>query len=149
MLDLPVLLCVPQYDPAGPRVGAVLHSAQPKTPLARCRAKLLVHAGHAAVGEVGWQHTRTFTAVGDTVNTAARLQELCKGYGVRLVASEQVLQGAKMDTSRLARHTISVRGRTEDLVIYAVASPSELRSACERIAARHPVSPAPSPAARN
>ena len=85
-----------------------------------------IHAGPAAVGEVGWQETRTFTAVGDTVNTAARLQELCKGYGVRLVVSEQVLQGAKVDALRLARHTISVRGRTEDLVIYAVASPSEL-----------------------
>jgi hypothetical protein len=43
------------------------------------------------------------------------------------VISQQVLQGAKVDASRLARHTISVRGRTADLVIYAVASPSELK----------------------
>jgi len=81
-----------------------------------------IHAGRAAVGEVGWQQTRTFTAIGDAVNTAARLQELCKSYGVRLVVSQRVLQGAGVDTSHLAKYTVAVRGRAEDLVIYAIAS---------------------------
>jgi adenylate cyclase len=85
-----------------------------------------LHAGSAAVGEVGWRETRTFSAVGDTVNTAARLQELCKEFGVRLVVSEQVLRGARVDPGALPRHEVDVRGRTDALVVYAVRTPSAL-----------------------
>ncbi|HWI80028.1 MAG TPA: hypothetical protein VNS31_12570, partial [Ramlibacter sp.] len=60
------------------------------------------------------------------VNTAARLQELCKSYGVRLVVSERVLRGAGVDASKFAQHTVTIRGRTEDLVIYAIASPAAI-----------------------
>ena len=84
-----------------------------------------LHVGPAAVGEVGWRETRTFSAVGDTVNTAARLQELCKAYGVRLVASEDVVQGAGLRLERSLRREVDVRGRTEPLGVYAIASPSE------------------------
>lgn len=85
-----------------------------------------IHAGRAAVGEVGWQETRTFTAVGDAVNTAARLQELCKAYDVRLVASQQVLQSAGIDVSGLTRQTLPIRGRSEGVGVYAIASPAAL-----------------------
>lgn len=85
-----------------------------------------IHAGRAAVGEVGWQETRTFTAVGDAVNTAARLQELCKAYDVRLVASQQVLQSARIDVSGLTRQTLPIRGRSEGVGVYAIASPAAL-----------------------
>jgi len=85
-----------------------------------------IHAGRAAVGEVGWNQTRTFTAIGDAVNIAARLQELCKSFSVRLVVSERVLQGAAVATANLARHTVAVRGRAEDLVVYAIGSPSDI-----------------------
>jgi adenylate cyclase len=85
-----------------------------------------IHAGRAVVGEVGWEDIRTLTAVGDPVNTAARLQELCKTYGVRLIVSEKVLNGAGVNAQSLARHTITVRGRSDHLAIYAVPSPALL-----------------------
>ncbi len=85
-----------------------------------------IHAGRAAVGEVGWEETLTLTAVGDAVNTAARLQNLCKDYGVRLVVSHEVVHGAGVDVSSFTGHSITVRGRSDDLVIYAVASPAML-----------------------
>jgi adenylate cyclase len=79
-----------------------------------------LHAGPAVVGEVGWRETRTVSAVGDTVNTAARLQELTKAYGVRLVLSEVVAEGAGLDVSRLEAHQIEVRGRQAPLAVYAL-----------------------------
>lgn len=85
-----------------------------------------IDAGCAAVGEVGYQETRTFTAVGDPVNTASRLQELCKQFGVRLVMSERVAIGAGLDTSALVAHTIEVRGRSSRVRIYAIPSPGTL-----------------------
>jgi adenylate cyclase len=88
-----------------------------------------IHAGPAAVGEVGWRETRTFSAVGDAVNIAARLQELTKAYGVRLVVSEQVLRTAGLDTAGLQRDEVTVRGRGDALVVYAIPSPAALPAA--------------------
>jgi adenylate cyclase len=88
-----------------------------------------IHAGPAAVGEVGWRETRTFSAVGDAVNVAARLQQLTKAYGVRLVVSEQVLRAARLDTAGLQRDEVTVRGRGDALVVYAIPSPAALPAA--------------------
>ena len=83
----------------------------------------------AAVGEVGWNQTgEPLTAIGDAVNTAGdpAAGTVTSSTAVRLVVSERVLQGAGVDTTHLARHTVAVRGRAEDLAIYAIASPGDM-----------------------
>jgi adenylate cyclase len=81
-----------------------------------------LNAGPAVIGEVGWRDTRTVSAVGDTVNTAARLQELTKTYAVRLVLAESVAVGAGLAVGPLPVHEIEVRGRRAPLVVYAVTA---------------------------
>ena len=85
-----------------------------------------LHAGRVALGEVGWRDTRTFTAVGDAVNTAARLQELCKEFGVRLVASDTVLHAAGAQAHQAAAHVLPLRGRGATLAVQAIRSASDL-----------------------
>jgi adenylate cyclase len=80
-----------------------------------------LHAGPAVVGEVGWRETRTTSAVGDTVNTAARLQELTKAYRVRIVVSEAVARAAALQLENCVAHEIEVRGRQAPLTVYALA----------------------------
>jgi len=81
-----------------------------------------LHAGRAAVGSVGYQDTRTLSAVGDAVNTASRLQELTKTRAAHLVLSEPVARGAGLDVGQLAAEDVSIRGRASLLRIYAVPS---------------------------
>ena len=81
-----------------------------------------LHAGPAVVGEVGYRDTRTISAVGDTVNIAARLQELTKSYGVRVVLSEVVAAGAVLDLAGERVHEIEVRGRQAPLAVYALSA---------------------------
>jgi len=81
-----------------------------------------LNAGPAVIGEVGWRDTRTVSAVGDTVNTAARLQELTKAYGVRLVLADAVATGAGLAADTLPAREIEVRGRQAPLLVYAVAA---------------------------
>jgi adenylate cyclase len=83
------------------------------------------------IGDVGWRDTRTISAVGDTVNTAARLQELTKTYGVRLVLADAVAAGAGLPVDKLSANEIEVRGRRAPLTVYAVATAAALPAARE------------------
>ncbi|HMA08734.1 MAG TPA: adenylate/guanylate cyclase domain-containing protein, partial [Ramlibacter sp.] len=81
-----------------------------------------IHAGVAVVGSVGYRETRTLSAVGDAVNTASRLQELTKEFGVNLVLSERVAREAGLDTAAWPAHRITLRGRATELTVYAVSA---------------------------
>lgn len=51
-----------------------------------------LHAGQAVVGNVGAPHRREFTAIGDTVNVASRLQSLTREHGTSILVSEAVVE---------------------------------------------------------
>jgi adenylate cyclase len=70
-----------------------------------------VHTGVAYVGVVGEGDARDFTALGDPVNTAARLASEA-GSGEILVSSAAAAAGG-LGTDRLERRTLSLRGRDE------------------------------------
>lgn len=85
-----------------------------------------VHCGEAIVGTMGPPASPNLSAVGDNINIAARLEAMCKTYGVSLVVSEQVALRAGVDLSRFDLHDISVRGRGETVSAYAIPDPSQI-----------------------
>ena len=56
-----------------------------------------LHAGPTIVGEMGYERATQLTAIGDTVNTASRLETLTKEFGVELVVSQELLDQAGTD----------------------------------------------------
>lgn len=81
-----------------------------------------LHAGFAILGEIGDRlHGKAvFTAIGDPVNVAARLQGLTKGLGVEAVVSEAVFEAAGV-TPDLPRQEVAISGREEKLWVRPMA----------------------------
>ena len=85
-----------------------------------------VHAGVAIVGTMGPPQAPIYSAIGDMVNTAARLENMTKAFACSLVVSEIVLKEAGAEPGNAARHQVRVRGKTERLAVYAVSDPRAL-----------------------
>ena len=85
-----------------------------------------IHTGPAIVGEMGYGHAVSVTAVGDSVNTASRLEGLTKAYHAELVVSEAVVVRAGLDLSGAERHEMEIRGRVERLAVRTLKSARDL-----------------------
>ncbi len=85
-----------------------------------------LHAGRAVVGDVGYRETTSFTAVGEVVNTASRLQDHSKRAGARLVVSLFAAQQAAQADVFGSVEMLDVRGRSEPLAVLHVAHPQKL-----------------------
>jgi adenylate cyclase len=79
-----------------------------------------LHSGPTIVGEMGYARATQLTAIGDTVNTASRLETLTKEFAVELVVSQELLDRAGVDLAAYERHEVEIRGRQERLVVRAV-----------------------------
>jgi adenylate cyclase len=76
-----------------------------------------VHAGPALVGNFGGNRFFDYTAYGDTINTAARLETANKFLGTRICVSATVADGAQNFRGRPVGDLL-LRGRSEPLRAY-------------------------------
>ncbi|MDA1308968.1 MAG: adenylate/guanylate cyclase domain-containing protein, partial [Proteobacteria bacterium] len=84
-----------------------------------------LNSGVCCVGNVGSEQRFDYSALGDTVNLAARLEGQCKTYGVEVILSEGTLQGLD-DMACLELDLIQVKGKTEPVRIFTVLGDTDL-----------------------
>ncbi len=81
-----------------------------------------VNCGQAILGNVGVDSRRDFTAVGDCVNVAFRLESLCKQLNHPIVVSEEIrhVAGDAFVFEDLGPQ--KVKGKSQDIRVFAVKS---------------------------
>jgi adenylate cyclase len=86
-----------------------------------------VNYGPVVLGDVGSEHSMSFTAIGDTVNTAARLQVLTRSLKTPLVVGDAVIRAVQTLSPEIAAERILrledqgehiLRGRTSPVRLW-------------------------------
>jgi adenylate cyclase len=79
-----------------------------------------LHTGEAVIGSIGSPKRMDFTAIGDTVNTASRLEGLTKQLGWTIVASSATIGAAGPDVLTGKRERMTVKGREGYVEVFEV-----------------------------
>jgi adenylate cyclase len=79
-----------------------------------------VHGGEVIIGDIGYRDHMVFTALGDAVNVAARLQDMTKSLGCEAIVSEEVRATAGLPADALPRQQVEIRGRAEPMIVRTV-----------------------------
>ena len=91
-----------------------------------------LHCGPVVTGEMG-SVKREIVFLGDTVNTAARIQELCRQTGDRVLASADLIDRLELPPG-IAKHSLGdlrLRGKENDVALYSLTKADGARMAEE------------------
>jgi len=86
-----------------------------------------IHTGMATVGNFGSQSRMDFTALGDTVNTAARTEGVNKYFGTRICATEETVAQCASVAFRKVGNVV-LKGKTKPVGLFCPVSEAELAS---------------------
>lgn len=86
-----------------------------------------LHKGAATVGNFGGEMFFNYTAYGDTVNTAARLESVNRHLGTRICTSSTVVDSIPAFSGRPVG-TLILKGKTTGLKVYEPLAPEQVGS---------------------
>jgi class 3 adenylate cyclase len=88
--------------------------------LSGLRTRIGINTGPALVGNIGYAERLSYTALGDTVNLASRLESLNKYYGTTILISESTWKGLYGRIPGRLVDRVAVKGRSQAGGIYQI-----------------------------
>ena len=80
-----------------------------------------INGGEVIVGDIGYRDHMVFTALGDPVNVAARLQDMTKSPCVRARRLGRGSRTAGLAADALPPQEVAIRGRNEPMIVRTIA----------------------------
>jgi adenylate cyclase len=99
------------------------------------RSGVGINSGPAVVGNIGSSRRMDYTAIGDTVNLASRLESATKELGVGILVSEYTYMAARGTYRFREMGSIHVKGRVEPVMTYTPEVDADLPVTSVSIAA--------------
>jgi adenylate cyclase len=83
-----------------------------------------LHCANALVGHFGARDRMNYTAIGDAVNLASRLEGLNKQYGTSIIASQTIFARSREVFDFRLLDIVSVKGKSDAITIYELLGPT-------------------------
>ncbi|WP_298935841.1 adenylate/guanylate cyclase domain-containing protein [uncultured Ruegeria sp.] len=91
------------------------------------RVRIGLNSGEALVGNIGSEQRLNYTAIGDVVNVASRLEGANKDYGTLILIGPETRRQAADAIVVRELDTLTVFGRVEELVVYELIAMADGR----------------------
>jgi adenylate cyclase len=90
-----------------------------------------INTGSCVVGNMGSDMRFDYTALGDAVNLASRLEGQSKAYGMRIILGETTARAVEGEFALLELDLLRVKGKTAPERVYALLGDGEMRARAE------------------
>lgn len=98
----------------------------------RLDTRIGVHTGPMVVGNLGAHRRFDYTAVGDSINLAARCEGLNSYFGSQIIVTESTYKESKTERELLELGRVAVKGKQDSLTIFGAFSAQIKKRAAER-----------------